>query len=92
MKYNRKQREEIEKYLDKHNCARCNSTKELTIDHIIPLSFLIQQLGATSEETFDWDNFQPLCRKCNTLKAGRFDLSNEKTKPLLIRYINKYCK
>jgi len=52
----------------------------------------MQNLGATVEETFDWDNFQALCRKCNTLKSGRFDLSNEKTKPLLIKYINKYCK
>lgn len=91
MKYNRQQREEIEKYLGRHNCTRCHSHQDLTIDHIIPISFLMQQLGATVEETFDWDNFQPLCRKCNTLKSGRFDLSNKKTKPLLIKYINKYC-
>jgi 5-methylcytosine-specific restriction endonuclease McrA len=91
MRYNRKQTEEIKEYLKSHCCARCQSSKDLTIDHIIPVSFLIQQLGATVEETFDWDNFQPLCRKCNTLKSGRFDLSNKKTKPLLIKYAEKYC-
>jgi len=92
MKYNKQQSLEIENYLDRHNCVRCHSSANLTIDHIIPINFLMQNLGATVEETFDWDNFQALCRKCNTLKSGRFDLSNEKTKPLLIKYINKYCK
>lgn len=92
MKYDKQKTKQIEDYLDRHNCVRCNSHKDLTIDHIIPVSFLTTQLGATVEETFDWDNFQSMCRKCNTLKAGRFDLSNEKTKPLLIKYAEKYCK
>lgn len=92
MKYNKTQSLKIEEYLDRHNCTRCNSYNDLTIDHIIPLNFLITQLGATIDETFDFDNFQSLCRRCNTLKSGRFDLSNEKTKPLLIKYINKYCR
>lgn len=92
MRYTKEQSLEIEKYLDTHNCVRCNSTKDLTIDHIIPISFLMEQLGATKEETFDWSNFQSMCRRCNTLKSGRFDLSNEKTKLLLIKYANKYCK
>jgi len=92
MLYNKQQRTEIEHYLDRHNCARCSSSKELTIDHIIPVSFLMQNFGATKEETYDWDNFQVLCRKCNTLKAGRFDLSNEKTKKLLLKYIEIYCE
>jgi len=91
MKYNKAQTEEISRYLDRHNCVRCSSHQDLTIDHIIPVSFLMQQFGATIEETYDWDNFQPLCRRCNTLKSGRFDLSNEKTKLLLIKYTNKYC-
>lgn len=92
MKYDKQKTKQIEDYLDRHNCVRCNSHQDLTIDHIIPVSFLTTQLGATIEETFDWENFQPMCRKCNTLKAGRFDLSNEKTKPLLIKYAEKYCK
>lgn len=92
MKYSVKQRQEIKEYLDRHNCSRCHSHEDLTIDYIIPIGFLLQQFGATADETYDWDNFQPLCRRCNTLKAGRFDLSNEKTKPLLIKYAKKYCK
>ena len=92
MLYSKKQSQEIEEYLDRHNCARCNSHENLTIDHIITVAFLMGQFGATKEETFDWDNFQVLCRRCNTLKSGRFDLSHEKTKPLLVKYINKYCK
>lgn len=92
MKYSRRQQEEIEEYIGRHNCTRCNSHENLTIDHIIPLHFLVEQFGATKEETFDWDNFQVMCRRCNTLKSGRFDLSHPKTKILLTKYINKYCK
>jgi 5-methylcytosine-specific restriction endonuclease McrA len=91
MKYSKTQRAEMETYMDRHNCKRCMSHTDLTIDHIIPVSFLLTQLGATVNETYDWDNFQVLCRPCNTLKAGRFDLSNPKTKELLIKYTNKYC-
>lgn len=92
MLYNKEQCKEIKNYLDNSKCARCFSSEELTLDHIIPISFLMQNFGASKEETYDWDNFQPLCRKCNTLKAGRFDLSNEKTKKLLLKYIEIYCK
>jgi hypothetical protein len=92
MKYRKEQDREIKAYLSKANCQRFLYKTDLTLDHIIPVSFLTQQLGATVEETFDWDNFQALCRRCNTLKAGRFDLSNVKTKPLLLKYVNQYCK
>lgn len=91
MKYSKQQTDEMKKYLENHNCAMCGSEKDLTIDHIIPISFLFQQFGATKEETYDFDNFQSLCRRCNTLKAGRFELSNPKTKHLIIKYANKYC-
>ena len=40
-------------------CTNCNSTKELTIDHIIPVS-----LGGCTT----WDNLQILCRSCNSSK------------------------
>lgn len=92
MKYKKPQELLLKEYLDRHNCLRCHSNENLTIDHIIPVTFLITQLGASIEETFDWDNFQSLCRRCNTLKGGRFDLSHPKTKPLVIKYVNRYCK
>lgn len=34
MKYNKQQSLEIENYLDRHNCVRCHSSANLTIDHI----------------------------------------------------------
>ena len=37
MKYNKQQSLEIENYLDRHNCVRCHSSANLTIDHIIPI-------------------------------------------------------
>jgi 5-methylcytosine-specific restriction endonuclease McrA len=91
MKYEKKKDKEIKDYLEKSVCSRCGGRYNLTLDHIIPISFLMQQLGMTPEESFDWDNFQAMCRKCNTLKAGRFDLSNPKTKQLIIKYANRYC-
>lgn len=92
MKYNKLQQAEIERYLDRHNCTRCTSSQELTIDHIVPVHFLMEQLKMTRDETFDWDNFQPLCRRCNALKSGRFDLADPRTKVILLKYINKYCE
>jgi hypothetical protein len=46
-----------------HNgaCAKCGSTNDLCIDHIVPLS-----KGGTNTI----DNVQPLCRRCNTSKGN----------------------
>jgi 5-methylcytosine-specific restriction endonuclease McrA len=92
MKYDKDKTKVIKEYLSGKKCERCGSDYELTLDHIIPVDFLIHSLGLTVDETYDYENFQPLCRRCNTLKSGRFDLSDERTKILAIKYINKYCK
>lgn len=42
-------------------CSRCKATKDLTVDHIIPLS-----AGGSTVES----NLQVLCRKCNSSKGG----------------------
>jgi len=43
-------------------CVRCNTTSNITLDHIIPLS----RGGAHSV-----GNFQPLCKSCNSSKGAK---------------------
>ena len=43
-------------------CSKCGSTKDLTLDHIIPLA-----RGGTNDQS----NAQVLCRKCNSIKGSR---------------------
>jgi len=50
---------------DGNKCGRCQSTENLEIDHIIPLS-----KGGRHDE----DNFQVLCRTCNRKKSNKFDV------------------
>lgn len=47
---------------DKNKCQYCGSTKNLTIDHIIPKS-----KGGTN----DWTNLCLACSNCNTKKANK---------------------
>ncbi len=50
---------------DKHSCQYCGSTKQLTLDHVIPLS----QDGKHS-----WDNIVTACEPCNNRKGARTPL------------------
>lgn len=71
-------------------CEKCKRTDNLTVDHIIPITF-IQQLGIPKEEHYnDEENFQFLCRWCNGMKANQLDHLNPKTIPLLKKYIAWY--
>lgn len=45
-------------------CLKCGSTKNIEIDHVVPLS-----RGGTNL----FDNLQPLCKSCNSGKGGRND-------------------
>lgn len=47
---------------DGHACLHCGATDDLTLDHIHPFS-----LGG--QDTFE--NFQTLCRPCNSRKGAR---------------------
>lgn len=47
---------------DEHRCRACGSERELTIDHIVPVS-----RGGTNVE----ENLQTLCRPCNSRKGAR---------------------
>ena len=47
---------------DGHSCVYCGSSKNLTLDHVIPKS-----RGGTN----DWTNLVTSCFKCNLKKANR---------------------
>ena len=47
---------------DKHTCQYCGSTKQLTLDHIIPRS---------KGGKHTWDNVVIACERCNSRKGDR---------------------
>lgn len=68
-------------------CGVCGrKTDYLTVDHIIPASFL-EMLGIR-QESYDHDwNYQLLCRACNKIKANTIDFRNPKSIENLKRYV-----
>mgnify|MGYP001568265223 FL=1 len=72
-------------------CVKCGAmNRPMTIDHIVPI-FFIDSFDLTGTAKYeDEDNFQILCRPCNILKAGRFDLTNRKTIPIIKKYLKLY--
>ncbi len=46
-------------------CKNCKATKDLTVDHIVPLSDLHPDLR------YEISNLQVLCRRCNSSKGDR---------------------
>ncbi len=47
---------------DRHECQYCGSTKDLTLDHVMPRS----RGGAST-----WVNLTTACKKCNSYKGDR---------------------
>lgn len=66
---------------DGHRCLRCGSTKNLTIDHIIPVS----KGGLTIEL-----NTQAACASCNVEKSDRVEYWG--SDPRVRRMINEHYK
>ena len=91
MKYTDKLEKAKEEFLKGKVCEKCGSNFNITCDHIIPLAFLTDLMGLNKIDTFDIENFQALCYRCNSLKRFHLDLNNPKTKILLKKYIDKYC-
>lgn len=67
-------------------CERCERTQNLTLDHIVPMDFLVN-IGYDRMTMWDEENMAILCKICNTFKGNRFDFSDKRTKPLLLKYI-----
>jgi hypothetical protein len=53
---------------DGKRCLRCRSTRDLTVDHIVPRS-----RGGSNDES----NLQTLCRKCNSAKNNRISAQEQ---------------
>lgn len=68
-------------------CERCESDKDLTVDHIIPEALLIL-LGFEPYLSYVPQNYGVLCRRCNQFKGNRVDYANPKTKPLLKEFFD----
>lgn len=69
-------------------CEKCERTDNLTIDHIIPASF-VKEFGIDEIKTFMPENYRVLCRICNHYKGDRLDFSDKRTKELLIKFLEK---
>lgn len=69
-------------------CNRCKRKDMPTLDHIIPQDILAY-LGFDVLRAYLPENYQVLCRPCNTLKANKLDFGNPKTKELMIKYLER---
>lgn len=72
----------------KGKCQTCGREADLNVDHIVP-KYLLEQLGLFDEILNDEENFELVCRTCNTFKGSRINLANPKTIPLFKKYINR---
>ena len=71
-----------------NKCCKCPRTENLTLDHIVPQSILTS-FGIDIDTEVVEDNYQILCRPCNTFKANRLDFSTPKTKEVILKLLEK---
>lgn len=91
MKYHKELEQKKKEFIRKiGKCERCERTELslLTVDHIIPVEILLL-MGVERTETYDEENFAVLCRICNAIKSNRMDFGDKRTKPLLLKYLNR---
>lgn len=65
----------------------CPNITNLTYDHIIPKAIL-SAFNIDASLSFWDENSETLCYACNHRKGQKLDLSNSKTKPLLLELLN----
>ncbi len=93
MKY--KQKTKYAEWVDrcrsgKEKCAKCDETRHLTVDHIVPVNLLVQFDLDKLEVMYDMEeNFEILCLYCNRRKAGMIDVKNPRTYLILFRVIKQ---
>ncbi len=72
---------------DGNACLYCGSTKDLTLDHVLPKS-----RGGDSS----WTNLATACKKCNSLKGDKtpeeadMPLSKEPFKPSYVMFVRNF--
>lgn len=72
-----------------NKCERCGRESMLSLDHIVPVNIL-KMMGLSVMEIYgDEQNLALLCRPCNSLKSGNLDFSDKRTKPLLLKYLER---
>lgn len=77
-----------EKLFTDESCEQCGSTENISLDHIIPYSFLKDHLNYKVMQSFEdeW-NFRILCVTCNKTKSNLLDFTNKKTRENFLRYL-----
>lgn len=66
---------DVKEFIEQHKvCVRCAATEDLTLDHIIPVSW-----GILSRHALD--NFQVLCNKCNGTKKANSSIDFREFEP-----------
>lgn len=68
-------------------CVYCGSTKELTLDHVIPQA-LTRILG--QEKNADQENIIVLCRECNNKKGHMLKTNDPLTANLLKKHVDRW--
>jgi len=72
---------------DHHQCQYCGSSKDLTLDHVLPKS----RGGKTS-----WDNLVAACRNCNSRKGdclpeeADMPLKQKPFRPTFVMFVREY--
>lgn len=72
-------------------CEKCKRmVGYLTVDHLVPQSFILCLDNGRELAINDEDNFQKLCQPCNKMKGAAWDFTNRKTITLLEKYLKPY--
>lgn len=74
------------KLRDGGTCRKCGDTRNPTVEHIIPVHWVMQFCLPMSQNdaTTEWEeNFEVLCAVCNREKGGTIDPRHPKTWVLL---------
>lgn len=73
-------------------CRKCGETKHITVEHIIPVNWILQFALPMGEKVAaqEWEeNLEDLCIYCNRTKGGTIDPRNPNTYKLLRQLIDR---